>query len=166
MEKMKRCKVCKKEIAKSSKICPSCGKKQGRSKIGIIIGIVALVAGISMAIDDGVEGATHGGSSSPEIAMVQDGHLSEFKTKTVGQAVDGFFGNAEWESGIADDGENKGKVIVNAVGNILFSEKEVEAAIQFIVDVDAKTFEFYAFELNGIPQNQIMIQGLLEKMYE
>ena len=43
MEKMKKCKACGADIAKSAKICPHCGAKNGGSKIPLIIVIVIVL---------------------------------------------------------------------------------------------------------------------------
>jgi hypothetical protein len=106
-----------------------------------------------------------GCSNSPEIQLVKTGHLNNYPNKTIGEAVGGFFGSPHWESGIGSDGETKGKKLVNATGKISYMGKEVEAKIQFVINDDDKSFVFRAFELNGIPQNQLMIIGLISKMY-
>ncbi|MGL6168537.1 MAG: hypothetical protein ACRC0Y_09645 [Fusobacteriaceae bacterium] len=92
---------------------------------------------------------------------VKNGKLSNYPQKTLGEAIDGFVGNAEWESIISDDGNS----YVNITGIILFHEKEVEILIQYKVNKD-DSFEFNALEFNEIPQNFLMYSGLLKKMYE
>ncbi|MGL4997987.1 MAG: hypothetical protein ACRC5T_03215 [Cetobacterium sp.] len=92
---------------------------------------------------------------------VKNGKLSNYPQKTLGEAIDGFVGNAEWESIISDDGNS----YVNITGIILFHEKEVEILIQYKVNKD-DSFEFNALEFNEIPQIFLMYSGLLEKMYE
>lgn len=100
--------------------------------------------------------------------IVKTGHFNSHPEETIGKAVDGFFGDPSWDSGIGDDNdeETRGKSLVNAKGKIKFMNKEVNAHIQFIVNEKDQTFELHAFELNGIPQNQLMIIGLIDKMYE
>jgi RNA polymerase subunit RPABC4/transcription elongation factor Spt4 len=52
MNKMVKCKACGKEIAKSAKICPGCGKRQHMSfwaRLGILVVAVIAIAGIANA---------------------------------------------------------------------------------------------------------------------
>lgn len=62
MEKMVKCKACGAEIAKSAKICPHCGKKQGKKSWKIIGGILIAI-GLVWAINDGMAGADNSGSN-------------------------------------------------------------------------------------------------------
>ena len=103
---------------------------------------------------------------SPEIQLVKEGHLYDYPDKTVGEAVDGFFGSPSWESGEGIEGETKGKTLVDATGKITFMEKEITAAIQFVVDEKAGTFELLSLELNGIAQTALMRGALIRKMFE
>jgi len=105
-------------------------------------------------------------TESKEIKIVKSGHFENHPQKTVGEAIAGFMGNPRWESGTGIDGETKGKTLVNVKGKITFMDKEVTAALQFIVDTKAKTFQLHAFEMNGIPQNPFMIAALIEKIFE
>jgi len=98
-------------------------------------------------------------------SLVRTGYLNNHKEKSVGDAVDTFFGNPKWWSGIGIDGQTKGKMLVNASGIITYMGKDVNATIQFLVDEEAKTFNLRSFELNGIPQNGIMQIALIDKMY-
>lgn len=103
---------------------------------------------------------------SKEIKIVKSGHFDNHPEKTVGEAIEGFMSSPQWESGTGIDGETKGKTLVNVKGKITFMEKEVTAALQFIVDTTKETFQLNAFELNGIPQNPFMTVALIEKMFE
>lgn len=100
------------------------------------------------------------------ISIVKNGHFSGYTNMTVGEAVDGFFANQKWTSGIPVDEELSNFMLVNVEGKILYNEKKVNAEIQFLVDEDTGVFELYAFEMNGIPQNDIMKLYLIESMFE
>ena len=100
------------------------------------------------------------------ISIVKHGHFSGYTNMTVGEAVDGFFANQKWTSGIPTDEEFSEFMLVNVEGKILYNEKKVNAEIQFLVDEDTGVFELYAFEMNGIPQNDIMKLYLIESMFE
>jgi len=53
MDGMKLCRTCKVTIAKSARVCPGCGAKQGRGLLGKLIAVFVVVIGISMAAHDG-----------------------------------------------------------------------------------------------------------------
>ena len=76
--------------------------------------------------------------------------------------VDGFMGSPSWESGVTDAEQT----FVNVSGDISFADKPVRAVVQFMVDEDSQTFEYNAFEINGVPQNMFIAAALLEKMCE
>ena len=59
--KMKICKTCGEEIAKSAKVCPKCGAKQ-KKPLGLIILAVIVVFGLLGALGSG--GSKSGGESS------------------------------------------------------------------------------------------------------
>lgn len=99
------------------------------------------------------------------ISIVKNGHFSGYTNMTVGEAVDGFFANQKWTSGIPTDEEFSEFMLVNVEGKILYNEKKVNAEIQFLVNEDTGVFELYAFEMNGIPQNDIMKLYLIESMF-
>lgn len=97
---------------------------------------------------------------SQEIQMVKQGSLSACPQKTVDRVVSDFFGTPRWESGQAADGKH----YVTIRGKMTFMEKPVSAALQFVVNKNEKTFNYQAFEMNDIPQNQLIAAGLLMKM--
>lgn len=55
MAKMKKCKTCGAEIAKSAKTCPHCGAKKGPGVIRIIVGVFLLFIGIGMIASIGAD---------------------------------------------------------------------------------------------------------------
>jgi hypothetical protein len=81
---------------------------------------------------------------------------------TVEEMVDGFLGSPSWESGKSDDGQE----FVNVEGKMKFQEKEVAAKIQFFINKDHTNFQYNAFEMNDLPQNNFIASALLKKMCE
>lgn len=175
------CSKCGKENDDNAKLCVSCGnalqkddsnqgtssesstnkgKKRRRwfskwwhwvlSAIGLIIFLVLIFSDL-------------GGSSenTEVINIVKNGVLNEYPSKTLGEAVSGFFGNPKWTSGEDEDGN----IYVNVKGRITLQDKNVAAVLQYKVDEQNKTFEFNAFEINEVPQNLLMYMSLLEAMY-
>jgi hypothetical protein len=101
-------------------------------------------------------------SESAEIKMIKEGKLNNYPEKTIGEAVDGFFGNPKWEKLIAEDG----LTYVNVSGKMTFMEKEVDGLLQFKISESGDRFEVNSFEMNEIPQNKLMLVGLINKMFE
>ena len=97
----------------------------------------------------------------PEVQVVKNGTLNAYPDRTVGEAVDGFFGDPTWEAIVGEDGNT----YVNVEGTIQYMSKDVQALIQFRLDVSNDTFKINALEFNGIPQSEIMLYALIEKMY-
>lgn len=102
-----------------------------------------------------------GNIDSNAVRDVKNGSLNAYPDKTVGEMVAGYFGNPEWESIVADDGNT----YVNISGKILYNEKEINVRLQYKYNTD-RTFEFKALEFNEIPQNQLVYTVLMSKMYE
>jgi hypothetical protein len=97
---------------------------------------------------------------SADVSLVKNGQLDGIPEVTVGQLVDNFLGGSRWST---DKGPG-GQRIVNVKGQMTFMGKPVQAAVQFIVQ--GKRFELHAFEMNGIPQNNLVKATLFNKMYE
>ncbi len=53
MPGMKPCRTCKTLIAKSAKVCPSCGAKQGRGWFGKVVAVIVVIIGLSLALNGG-----------------------------------------------------------------------------------------------------------------
>lgn len=131
--------------------------KRGRKNLTAASVIVAIVFMISTT---GI-GGSFSGIFSPEIAMVKNGELTKYPEFTIGEAVESFMGNPEWDVSQAVDGN----FYVNVRGRITYGQKESVAALQFKVDKTRETFEINALEINGEPQNVFVIMSLLDKMY-
>ena len=99
-------------------------------------------------------------SDDPTVAMVKNGKLESCTTKSLVEMVDGFLGSPSWSSGITEEKQK----FVNIEGMMTVAGKEVKALLQFFVDDE--TFQYYALEFNGVPQNNLIALGLLSKMCE
>ena len=100
--------------------------------------------------------------SSQEVKTIKQSSLGMCPTATVEEMVDSFMGDPSWESGVTDDGTK----FVNIGGDITYADKTVRALIQFIFTKDGTSFEYNAFEINEVPQNQLIAGSLLTKMCE
>ena len=115
---------------------------------------------------------TFAACTSQEVKTIKESHMDMCPEKTVGQMVAGFFGSPSWSSGISKGNEEigipDGVTLVNVKGKITYNDKPVTAVLQFVFSEDGDEYEFYvqALEMNEIPQDELMITGLLEKMCE
>ena len=97
---------------------------------------------------------------SSEVQMVKGGTLQSCPDKTVEQMVNGYMGNPEWHSLVAEDGND----YVNVVGEISYNNQPTKAEIQFRLNKEKSSFQFQAWELDGKPAPDIVAAVLLEKM--
>jgi len=136
-------------------------KKKWRLPLGI--GCACLLAfcffAVVAAIDDDALSVF---DESSDIQMVKNGYLFDYPGTPVGKAIDHFLANPKWKTGTTTAGQH----FVNVRGGMTYQGKPVNATIQFLVNQEAKRFEFYAFELNDIPQNEVMKHALMQKVFE
>jgi hypothetical protein len=144
--------------------------------VGFIMGIVAMTKGgrkarqgiVLILVSVGIVllyVAAMGGGGTPQsevVQMVQDGTLGAYPSQTLGEAVDGFLRNPRWEHIRGEDGND----YVNITGKASFMDSTVDMLLQYRVDRESGTFELQAFEMNDVPQNMLMYNGLLSAMYE
>lgn len=101
-----------------------------------------------------------GCEESPDIQRVRAASLTVCPNKTVGQMVDAYMKSPSWESGLDD----KDVPYVNVSGKVTFKEKEVQATMQFVFNNDKSSFHASSLELNGVPQPNIYVFGLISNM--
>ncbi|MEQ1527027.1 MAG: hypothetical protein ABL911_09815 [Gallionella sp.] len=97
---------------------------------------------------------------SKEVKIVKTGTLLMCPNHTLEKMAVSFMGSPSWESGKAKDGTS----FVNVSGQITYSDKPVEAKVQFTIEGDS--FSFRAFEMNNVPSANIIAISLLGKMCE
>lgn len=102
-----------------------------------------------------------GSGDDTALEIVKDGHFTSDESQTkIRDLASCYFGGAKFKSLKAKDDN----VYVNLSGKIRYAGKSVDALLQFRVNKPARTFEVNAFELNGIPQNTLLIAGLISDM--
>lgn len=132
MEKMKKCKACGADIAKSAKICPHCGAKNGGSKIPLIIVIVIVLLIVIAAIGGS-------GNSTPQ-KVNGDGssvNNSENTTFEVGDKVE------------LDD------IAVTLVG------VESSSGTEYMAPSDGNVFVICEFEIENNSDSEIVVSSAL-----
>lgn len=120
---------------------------------------VALTVFLSVASATIMQVAIEGATPSQEIATIKQSNLGMCPTATVEEMVDGFMRDPSWESDITEEGIK----IVNISGDITYADKPVRAVLQFFFSEDETSFEYNAFEINEVPQNQLIAGSLLTK---
>lgn len=100
-------------------------------------------------------------SEDKHIKQVKNGYLNNHHEITVGEAFAGFFGEPKWKYFKSD----KNRDVVEFTGKCKYHDVEVKAKMQFVFsNNDAFKIEYLAF--NDVPQNMLMLAGLLTKVYE
>ncbi len=100
------------------------------------------------------------GCKSQMEKTVKEGHFDACKKATVEKLIENYFADPKWESFIADDG----KYHINVTGKITFNNKPAKALLQFYIYEDDERWEVNAFEINGKPQQDLMVVELIEDM--
>ena len=134
-------------------------KKSIRKRIVTIgVALVILVAlahnGLISLMANGIEeGITH-----KSLNAVKYSYLTNTK-ETLEDSFDKFFAKPKWRSFYSEEGQ-----IVEFKGICTMNGKDIECVIQYLLSQDKSSYEFYAMEFNGIPQQPFMYMILVEKV--
>ena len=96
------------------------------------------------------------------VLMVKNGHPTDYPNTTYSTSFESFFGSPTWKYFKSDDGQD----VVEFTGNCTYQNVEVKARMQFILDINAGTFQAGALSFNDVPQNQLITAALLSKVFE
>lgn len=117
------------------------------------------------------------GEKDKRVQFVKGGTNSAHPDVTYGEAFENFFSDPSWrhfkgtQEGPDDneDGEPDYTVddvdVVEFTGGCVYADTEVTALIQFVLDIDGGTFEPVFLSLNDVPQNKLMLMGLLDTVF-
>ena len=94
------------------------------------------------------------------VQLVKEGRLTMCPSKSIDEMVSGYMGSPSWDSGVAEDGSR----FVNIGGDVTWQDEPVRAVLQFFVDVDERTFQFNALEVNDVPTPNLFGGMLLKEM--
>lgn len=133
-------------------------KKKKTSKI--IIGVI-----VTIAIIVGLSALASSGDYSEEVRSVKNGYFQDYSYDDgypdVGDAFENYFGDTSWEAFTSDDDME----IVEFNGKFMYYDDETDCCLQFQTYEDG-SFDIYAVEFNGIPQDKLTISVLLEKVMD
>lgn len=131
-------------------------KKKNKTLIAVIGVIVVLIVGVALASMAG---------ESEEVTRVKEGHFIDYSEDEgytdIGTAFENYFSDTSWESFTSEDGME----IVEFNGTCMYYDKETNCSIQFEL-YDDGGFSIYAMEFNGVPQNTLMIDAVVENAME
>jgi len=117
-------------------------------------------------------------ADDPHVLSVKNGHPNAYPDKTYGEAFEEFFGSPTWKyfvgtkEGPDEDGDGKPDYTIDDVdvveftGYCVYRDVSVKALIQFTLNNDDDTFEATYLSFNDVPQNMLMLAGLLSKAFE
>lgn len=94
------------------------------------------------------------------VDMVKEGTMNSYPDKTISQMVDNYFLNPKWKAIVADDNNT----YVNVIGEITYLGDDTKVLIQYKL-INDSSFEFYALEFNGVPQDMTTYIALMNSMY-
>ncbi len=94
--------------------------------------------------------------------VIKEGSFDSCPNQSVETLVNSFFKNPKWESFVSPEDD---KFHLNASGQILYGNKKVNALIQFEI-INEDRWQINAFEINGEPQDDYMIEELIAEMCE
>lgn len=117
-------------------------------------------------------------SEDEHVLLVKNGHPESYPDTTYQEAFERFFSYPTWKyftgtkkgsdengDGTPDSAEENVD-IVEFTGYCMYEEVEVKALIQFTVDSESGTFTATYLSFNDVPQNNLMLIGLLEAAFE
>lgn len=98
------------------------------------------------------------------ISTVQKGFLTDYPDKTIGDAAEGIFYEAKWNSEAGEGNTH----IVSISGKIeVFGEEEKkDAVLKFLLNNDNNQISVHSMEIDGSRQGSFMINGFLTAMYQ
>ena len=119
-------------------------QQQKKKTSKIILGVI-----VTIAIIVGLSALGSSGDYSEEVSSVKNGYFENY------------FDDTSWKAFTSDDDME----IVEFNGKFLYYDDETDCCLQFQTYEDG-SFDIYAVEFNGIPQDKLTISVLLEKVMD
>lgn len=140
MGKMKKCKACGADVAKSAKICPNCGAK---IKKHTVLGVVLVIFGILL-----IAAAIGGTSDKPEkVGTAEGNNIVESRTPQESEIQPAVF--------------RVGDIVeLNGVNVTLLSVNESSGS-QFLTPTDGNVFVTFEFDIDNQTDSEIAVSSML-----
>ncbi len=138
-------------------------------KIVCIITIFALVllSGCGSDSEDLTNQAKSIAQADNEYVLsVKGGSPKAYPDITYEEAFESFFGSPTWTyfQGTREEDDTQYDV-VEFTGDCVYADVEVKALIQFTIDEEQGTFEATYLSFNDVPQTDVVLGALLEKVF-
>lgn len=106
------------------------------------------------------------GGEDPHVTAVKEGSPYDYPNQTYGEEFEDFFASPSWEyfEGSTEDSDEVSDV-VEFTGRCTYQGVEVDVLIQFTLDMDDGSFEMTYLAFNDVPQDMIMMAGLMEAVF-
>jgi len=95
-----------------------------------------------------------------DIFIVKNSIYSNYTNKTMGQAIQSMMDSPDWEAFVGDDGNQ----YVQVGGYVSYYNKSTIVILQYVM-LQQNTYMIYAFYVDGVIQNQSMINQFLQTAY-
>lgn len=168
MAKVIECRNCGAIISSRNKYCPECNARIKKKKwLWLIVAPILVILALLLL---GGRGADHvksiAQSNDEHVLGVKYGTPNNYPGITYGDAFEDFFGSPTWTffKGTRE-GSDEEFDVVEFKGTCLYQNVEVTARIQFTLSQDGKTFEATYLSFNDVPQTNVLLYGLLEKVF-
>lgn len=127
------------------------------SRMKLLLAVISILTGMVMIAIVFVFGM-----GNAYVNMVTGGSPELYPDITYGEAFDAFFDDCEWKYFASTDGKD----VVEFHGDCLYGDEKATIVMQFVVNMDAGTFEVYAASIDGEEQAPLVYSALLLKVFE
>lgn len=117
------------------------------------------VDGAGKEVEDAITNITD--ADNKYVQMVKGGYREGNPDLTYDDAFNAFFGTPRWKYFKGEDEQD----VVEFTGDCTYQDTPVKARIQFVVDEENGTFEATYLAFNEVPQNMLMLSGLIETVF-
>ncbi len=170
------CPKCGRQLQDDDNFCAQCGSEiipeqpsfllvretKNNNSGGIIILLIALaILGCIVYLYFNPNTLINNIVEDEHITFVKNGSPSSYPHITYDEAFSNFFSNRAWSYFKSSDGKD----VVEFEGNCIYSDVEVRATIQFVLDMDESTFELSYLAFNDVPQSLLIEYALITKVF-
>ncbi|MBW8018040.1 MAG: hypothetical protein FVQ82_17870 [Planctomycetes bacterium] len=130
------------------------------------VGVLAIIVGVLFAsVGDNFSSyydnvVVYDNVFHDNIITVKEGNFTACQGYKIGSIIDKFLYLPDWSSFVGEDG----KSYVDVSGKYKFTNKPVDFSLQFVVDDQTGSFNVQALKVNGVPQNNLIIVSLVDKL--
>lgn len=102
------------------------------------------------------------GDGDSAIEIVKSGYFNGYPGKSIGKAVDDFFGNTEWTKEYSEDNLS----LVRMKGFSFLFDEPKDVILEFIVNEDTEVFALDRLIIDGEVQSEKVLNYVLTQVFE